>query len=414
MRHISRLHSWSLCTLIGLFLLASPSQAKNSFTYCSSENTGASFSAVYDIYQSYGACFGTCQSDGYSVAILLEFQCWCSNEVPANTTTLSLCSVNTCPGYPSDPCGNIAQGLYGYILIGTPTGTVGLSVQSSSSSTSTTVPSSSRSTTTSTTSADSSTETTSTLSTSTSPSLTTSSTLSSQSSSSSDSTSSSLSSSSTTSSSSSSVPPTSTETVTPSPFVSVVTVVGATKTLVITPTPSLETSSSSSTDSLPTSTVGTTSNSSSSSFWQNKGAVAGTFVAVGIVVLLLILIPLFIIRRRRRRRQDEMSAAGKAPQTPPLNDLPPAKFGFSASSRRRSTATIGGGATTALDSEKQADYAGAYSAPPAPPRDRFQVDQRIDPGTMYMQYHDNYSRGSLRDEYDYSRRVLKVLNPDDE
>ncbi|KAK9483691.1 hypothetical protein V1527DRAFT_472405 [Lipomyces starkeyi] len=411
MRRISRLQSsWSWCGLVVFLLLAWQSLAANTFTFCSSQNTGSSYQAVYDIYQSYGACMTNCES-GYALAILQDFQCWCSNEAPGDTTSLSSCSVDSCPGYPSDPCGNLIEGLYGYILISPPSGTASASVESTTSSDSATKTARSSHSSKSTASAEaSSTELTSTTS-----RLTTSST----SSSSFSSTSTSASSPSSTTSS------TSINTPTQSLIVSVVTVVGGTETLVITQTVSTATPTALSSASLlatpnvGSSTTGTAESTShsSSSFWDHKGKVAGTFVAVGIVALLLLLI-LFFLVRRRHHRDDEEPAAGKAPHTPPMNDLPLAKYGLSGNGRHRSAATTGAGATT-LDSEKHpsavaaAGYGGAYSAPP-PSSDRFQVDQRLDPGTMYVQYHDNYSRGSLRDEYDYSRRVLKILNPDDE
>ncbi|KAK9491639.1 hypothetical protein V1508DRAFT_421149 [Lipomyces doorenjongii] len=419
MRRISRPQdSWSWCRLVVLLLLASPSLAENTFTFCSSQNTGSGYQAVYDIYQSYGACMSTCQS-GYALAILQDFQCWCSNEAPGDTTSVSSCSVDSCPGYPSDPCGNLIEGLYGYILISRPSGTVSASVASTASSDSLTktVPSS-HSSTSSSEPPTSSTEASSTGYTSTSSRLTTSSTSSSSFSSTSTSATSNLA-----TSTSSTISSSSMDTTTQSLIVSVVTVAGGTETLVITQTVSTATPTSSSslaTANVGSSTTGTTQSTShsSSSFWDNKGKVAGTFVAVGIVALLLLLVLVFLIRRRRRHYDDDEPAADKAPHTPPMNDLPLAKFGLSSNGRHRSAATTGAGATM-LDSEKQpsavaaAGYGGAYSAPP-PGSDRFQVDQRIDPGTMYVQYHDNYSRGSLRDEYDYSRRVLKILNPDDE
>ncbi|KAK9360626.1 hypothetical protein V1504DRAFT_454097 [Lipomyces starkeyi] len=415
MRRISRLQSsWSWCGLVVFLLLAWQSLAANTFTFCSSQNTGSGYQAAYDIYQSYGACMRNCES-GYALAILQDFQCWCSNEAPGDTTSLSSCSVDSCPGYPSDPCGNLIEGLYGYILISPPSGTASASVGSTTSSDSATKTARSSHSSTSTASAEAS----STEHTSTTSRLTTSSTSSSSFSSTSTSASTSASSTSSTTSS------TSINTPTASLIVSVVTVVGATETLVITQTVSTATPTALSSASLlatpnvGSSTTGTAESTShsSSSFWDHKGKVAGTFVAVGIVALLLLLLLVFLVRRRHQRN-DEEPAAGKAPHTPPMNDLPLAKYGLSGNGRHRSAATAGAGATT-LDSEKHpsavaaAGYGGAYSAPP-PSSDRFQVDQRLDPGTMYVQYHDNYSRGSLRDEYDYSRRVLKILNPDDE
>lgn len=41
-----------------------------------------------------------------------------------------------------------------------------------------------------------------------------------------------------------------------------------------------------------------------------------------------------------------------------------------------------------------------------------EVDQRLDPGKMYMQLDHNDSIRSLKDDHDYSRKVLRVTNPD--
>lgn len=39
------------------------------------------------------------------------------------------------------------------------------------------------------------------------------------------------------------------------------------------------------------------------------------------------------------------------------------------------------------------------------------IDQRLNPQPMLMRFDSNYSRHSLRDDEDYSRRVLTVANP---
>ena len=90
-----------------------------------------------------GLCSDSCRGS-YVFAVLLGKSCWCSNYVPATQESTSQCS-DACPGYPSDTCGNSAQGLYAYIQLGgTPSGTAGASSASSSSipspSVSTTVP----------------------------------------------------------------------------------------------------------------------------------------------------------------------------------------------------------------------------------------------------------------------------------
>lgn len=41
-------------------------------------------------------------------------------------------------------------------------------------------------------------------------------------------------------------------------------------------------------------------------------------------------------------------------------------------------------------------------------------DQRVDPNQFYMRWEQNGSQASLQDNDDYSRRVLRVANPDHE
>ncbi|GFF55418.1 cell wall integrity and stress response component 4 [Aspergillus udagawae] len=100
-------------SLLLLALLASP--VVSDITYCSSVNTGSSFSANISIYQSNGLCTQTCNAD-YAFAILQGKECWCSNIAPnkATNTDISDCAVG-CPGYPTDSCGDASKGLYAYI-----------------------------------------------------------------------------------------------------------------------------------------------------------------------------------------------------------------------------------------------------------------------------------------------------------
>ncbi|GIJ85824.1 hypothetical protein Asppvi_004688 [Aspergillus pseudoviridinutans] len=100
-------------SLLLLALLASP--VVSDITYCSSVNTGSSFSANISIYQSNGLCTQTCNAD-YAFGILQGKECWCSNIAPnkATNTDISDCAVG-CPGYPSDSCGDASKGLYAYI-----------------------------------------------------------------------------------------------------------------------------------------------------------------------------------------------------------------------------------------------------------------------------------------------------------
>lgn len=99
-------------------LLLGTSRAKTSF--CSEINTSESNSNS-SVYQSNGLCTDFCIQN-YAFAILQDQSCWCSNYIPASTTTG--CTLN-CPGYPFEKCGG--DGLYGYIALGkvSPSGTIG-------------------------------------------------------------------------------------------------------------------------------------------------------------------------------------------------------------------------------------------------------------------------------------------------
>lgn len=96
------------------------------------------------IYQSNGACNTQCSAD-YAFAVLQGQDCWCSNYIPASTVDVSECNTS-CPGYPSDLCGNTDKGYYGYIAMsghkasGTATGkSTATATDSSSSSTTSSV-----------------------------------------------------------------------------------------------------------------------------------------------------------------------------------------------------------------------------------------------------------------------------------
>ncbi|CAL5871773.1 uncharacterized protein PFLUO_LOCUS6026 [Penicillium psychrofluorescens] len=98
-------------------LLARPFvSAASDLAYCSSDNTGSSFAAVTDNYQSNGACETTCKS--YAYGVLQGKKCWCSNVAPSSSSTSKTSNCDTsCPGYPKDSCGSAAKGVYAYVAI---------------------------------------------------------------------------------------------------------------------------------------------------------------------------------------------------------------------------------------------------------------------------------------------------------
>ncbi|KAI9665134.1 MAG: hypothetical protein M1831_002144 [Alyxoria varia] len=69
-----------------------------------------------------GKCQEHCQ--GSAFAIVQGKQCWCSDLAPPSDAESSDCN-QKCPGYPFEKCGG--SGSYGYLKIGTPSGTAGAS-----------------------------------------------------------------------------------------------------------------------------------------------------------------------------------------------------------------------------------------------------------------------------------------------
>lgn len=110
----------------GLVLMAASVKGASLFQeYCSSENTGAAFGAVYNSYQSLGSCQTLCANDNYAFGVVQYTDCWCSNYIPAEQSSVAACNV-PCPGYPYELCGNKDDGLFGYIPLNRkPLGTAG-------------------------------------------------------------------------------------------------------------------------------------------------------------------------------------------------------------------------------------------------------------------------------------------------
>ncbi|KAI0490174.1 hypothetical protein F4859DRAFT_182672 [Xylaria cf. heliscus] len=90
--------------------------------YCSSLNTGST-PTNSSIWQSNGLCHDFCVDQSFAFAVLQQYDCWCSNYVPATSSQVDTdeCG-DVCPGWKDDTCGG--DNLYGYIALGlTPSGT---------------------------------------------------------------------------------------------------------------------------------------------------------------------------------------------------------------------------------------------------------------------------------------------------
>ncbi|KZF22905.1 hypothetical protein L228DRAFT_268280 [Xylona heveae TC161] len=449
----SRVHS-AWIVVLTILMLGVQEALSLDIRYCSSQNTGSSFNSVSNIYQSNGACSDTCKSN-YAFAILQGSSCWCSNYVPSSTTSTGSCNQN-CPGYPDDKCGNESEGLYGYIALGnSPSGTAAASSSSqssgqkpSTSSTSTsqavssqthpvnpstpthltpslqssvlvilvqpssvsvslsttrltpfsiqTTPSAKPSTVRETVTASQSPSVIISVITNT-PSTTSTSSQSTSTSTSADSTSTSSSSTSSTPSPTSSPQPAeeSPTTWTPTPVTTVMTITGQVRTVTMTPT-------------VAPSSVLPVSKHSDGGFFSHAGKVAGLFVGIALIILLVAGMIFFCCWRRRQHLRDVAAESTSSEEGP---------------SRRPSRTMSENGLLSGFMGEKvpstSSHRAGSSENDPEPGRSgRLPrvVDQRLDPTSLYSPVHDNSSRASvrsLRDDQDYSRRVLRLTNPDE-
>lgn len=184
--------------------------------------------------------------------------------------------------------------------------------------------------------------------------------------------------------------------------VSVVTITGQAQTMTVMP--------SSTTTSSPASASGTGENgiavSSSQSksgdgdsFFDHTGKVAGVFTVVGVVGAALIGLLIFFLCRHRRRKQQEEAILG----TPGSSADSPNAFIGGATSLQRDQSNATTLARFNFDEKGRMDNSTIVP---------ITVDQRLDPGQVFMRWDNNDSRRSLQDEHDYSRKVLRVTNPD--
>ncbi|KAG7923713.1 hypothetical protein KL905_000931 [Ogataea polymorpha] len=438
--------------LIWFFLVSFGSALEQAL--CSRENTGSV--TTNDVWMSNGYCSNFCNQ--YRYAIVQGKNCWCSDTAPEDTSDLDNCDT-TCPGYGYENCGG--DGYYGYIQLAnnsndlesssTSTGPssstggitssstadsglspssdtsssetpssdstyVGANSASSSSeleqaSTTTDLSSSSRSaaslTSSSTTPPSSSPSPFSTTSSSTTSSSLPSMTSASSEQSSSVSTSSSPASSSLSSSLSQLLA------FSTSSYLSSAQGSGISTALVTTmiKTTITYTPASSATEINQSSLSGTpiATSKNSTSFFDHKGKVAAVFSVVGIVSLALILLLTFILRRLYLNKHEgpitiesdtesfeKPVIIGTLPNTPTPTSPPP-----SASAKRGSIFTL----------HRKSSSAPTAVQRPTPHSDMVMVDQRLDPHSE-LYNNNNYSTRSLSDQVDYSRKVLRVANPD--
>ncbi|KAF3917059.1 hypothetical protein ABW21_db0209841 [Orbilia brochopaga] len=183
------------------------------------------------------------------------------------------------------------------------------------------------------------------------------------------------------------------------PIISVTTIEGQQRTITITPSSS------------PTNSTFAVTDGGHANFFSDAGRVAGVFVGLAALVIIAVALVFFLRKRKINRRKSvgsynnpEMGMSGAGSPNMGTGSSSP-------NGRPRSTSTLGlvGGYTNTTDKAPVITTGGFTET------DRV-TDQRLDPNQIWMRFdNDNGSRVSLRslqDNQDYSRRVLKLANPD--
>lgn len=375
--------------------------------YCSRNNT-QSVSKGSNTFQSNGLCADACRS-AYAFAIVQYQDCWCSDDVPPNRVPVRSCN-EPCPGYPQESCGSRADGLFGYIRLSKePADTWEGSERSTFSSTTTNAAVSSEPSSFLEPSPVTVQETVTapsvrvSLITVTPPASPTSSTFSPP-----DPPSTPLPNPGETVST-----PTTPATITDissstskwsaTPFASIITVTGQVKTITVTPTAPPE----------PTNLPQTSS--------KPKGFPLASVVGISIggasfIILVLGLAAWWNRRRKRKLLQHTKRVGDEPPQRRPSRL---SEMGLvSGSPRTTGDKRVSSIHTGGWGPSNHAEKSPSDTATPMDLRNSYPrvVDQRLDPVALWNPLHDNGSHISVRsfqDYQDYSRRMLRVANPDD-
>lgn len=130
------------------------------------------------------------------------------------------------------------------------------------------------------------------------------------------------------------------------------------------------------------------------------------FTVVGVVGALLFAACFFILYRRNNRNESPNEKDTLSPFNDPNSVL---RSRGNSALDDYSVGTGSAGASNFSPNEKN-----AYPFPTNPGSTivPLEVDQRLDPGAMYMRMDHVDSRRSLQDDHDYSRKILRVTNPD--
>lgn len=159
----------------------------------------------------------------------------------------------------------------------------------------------------------------------------------------------------------------------------------------------------------PAQTVNTVVNApATSSFWNDTGKVAGTFVALALVIVGIAAAAIFFGLRCRRNRNEQLTVASNADE-----DQVSTSGKQLMTDRRRSNLTLASagmvGLTHGSSNEKSPEHTPVtLSRRPSIP---LVHDQRLNPAALWNSAHENGSHvsvASFRDDRDYTRPVLHV------
>ncbi|KAL8961142.1 MAG: hypothetical protein Q9193_002260 [Seirophora villosa] len=191
---------------------------------------------------------------------------------------------------------------------------------------------------------------------------------------------------------------------TPTPITSVMTVTGQVKTITITPTAPP--------------TAAAIAQSPDGGFMSHPGKVAGLFVGVGLIICLLAAALVWFCYRRKRDVEAETIASTVGEETPQRRQSKLSTMGLLGGTRRSNNRK----SVPPIQTSSWGPGNSAEKSPTDTPIDYRRtsypriVDQRLEPTALWNPLQDNGSHVSIqsfRDDQDYSRRMLRVANPDD-
>ncbi|KAI4172333.1 MAG: hypothetical protein LQ343_003591 [Gyalolechia ehrenbergii] len=152
-------------------------------------------------------------------------------------------------------------------------------------------------------------------------------------------------------------------------------------------------------------------------FMSHPGKVAGLFVGVGLIICLAAAALIWFCLRRKRDAEAETIASTTGGETPQRRQSKLSTIGLLGGTRRSNRKSVpkiqtsgwgAGNSTEKSPTDTPIDYR-RTSYPRI-------VDQRLEPAALWNPLQDNGSHVSIqsfRDDQDYSRRMLRVANPDD-